>query len=105
MAASSREFKDFVRWVSSPDSEEYKTFLSALMPNQHLKCPSPACDSEGVYRLAVASQKLVIQKLVSGSWEEADLSTSIEAAKTSGIGAGEDVITKTKSILYMDVSG
>jgi class 3 adenylate cyclase len=29
----------------------------------------------------------------------------IEAAKTSGIGAGEDVITKTKSILFMDVSG
>ena len=105
MAASSREFKDFVRWVSSPDSEEYKTFHSALMPNQHLNCPSPAYDSDGVYRLAVASQKLVIQKLVSGSWEEADLSTPIEAAKTSGIGAGEEVITKTKSILFMDVSG
>jgi hypothetical protein len=47
----------------------------------------------------------VIQKLASGSWQEADLCPPIEAAKTSGIGAGEDVITKTKSILYMDVSG
>ena len=105
MAASSREFKDFVRLVSSPKSEEYKTYLSALKANEHLNCPSPSWDSDGVYRLAVASRKLVIQKLASGSWEEADLSTPIEAAKTSGVGASEEIITKTKSILFMDVSG
>ena len=105
MASGSQSFEDTLRLVSSPGSAAYEACVSGISVAGFLDCPSPKWDAGGVYRLATESGILVIQKLVSGSWIKANTDVSIEAVKTSSNAADDSFSSKTRSILYMDVSG
>jgi class 3 adenylate cyclase len=105
MASSSQTFEDILCLVSSPGSAAYEAYASGISVAGYLDCPSPPWDPRGIYRLVAESEILVIQRLVSVSWIKAETDTPINAVKTSSNAADERFSSKTRSILFMDVSG
>jgi class 3 adenylate cyclase len=105
MASSSQTFEDILRLVSSPGSAAYEAYASGISVAGYLDCPSPPWDAGGIYRLVAESGTLVIQKLVSGTWVKAETDAPVKAAKTSSSAADDTFSSKTRSILFMDVSG
>lgn len=105
MASGSQTFEDILRLVSSPGSTAYEAYVSGVRAAGYLDCPSPPWDAGGIYRLVAQSGILVIQKLVSGTWVKADTDAPLKAAKTSSKPTDDTFDSKTRSILFMDVSG
>ena len=105
MASSSQTYEDILRIVSSPGSTAYEAYASGISVAGYLDCPSPPWDAGGIYRLVAESGHIVIQKLVSGIWVKAEIDAPIKAAKTYSNGADDTFSSKTRSILFMDVSG
>jgi class 3 adenylate cyclase len=105
MASKSQAFEDILRIVSSPGSTAYEAYVSGITVAGFLDCPSPPWDIGGIYRLVAESESLVIQKLVSGIWVKAETDAPIEATKPSSVAVDDAFSSKTRSILFMDVSG
>jgi class 3 adenylate cyclase len=105
MASISKRFEDILRLVSSPGSTAYETCASGISASGYLDCPSPPWDAGGIYRLVVESGVIVIQKLVSGTWVKAETDAPVKAAKSSSNATDDPLSSKTRSILFMDVSG
>ena len=105
MASSSQTFENILRLVSSPGSAAYEAYASDISVAGYLDCPSPPWDAGGIYRLAAESGIVVIQKLVSGTWVKAETDAPIKTANTSSNAADDTFSSKTRSILFMDVSG
>jgi len=106
MASKLQTFADFLRLVNSPGGRQYEAYVSGIEDAGFLECPSPSWDDGGLYRLVFESGSLVIQKLVSGTWIKAETdAASFEAANVTSNAAVDTFSSKTRSILFLDVTG
>ena len=64
-------FEDAIRVLNSPEDIHYQVYVSGVRAVGHMKCGPPPWDRDGIYRLALASNRLVIQHLQGGDWVDA----------------------------------